>query len=137
MKTSIDPTPLLPPDWKEDKKLWEILGKIPKGNPGSNFVYMVRQKLARKMPIPSVRLSWFTSHLPSFTLPRRWLGGFAIVAVCLMLLAVWSKWPCYEPKVLEVSSSVFEKNELKDSTQLVQNHEWVQDFEVIEHLDEL
>jgi hypothetical protein len=111
-----------PSDWNEDQELWNLLGKSPKEDAGSNFLYLVRQKLT---PEPkhigsNKRFSWF----------QGWVGGLSTAAACLLVLAV------FLPKSPQntVSSKRIESFELAS---LAQNYELIQDLEVIEKLDEL
>lgn len=123
----------IPPDWNEDRRLWEALGKVPEYRAPSNFAYRIRQKLAAESV---AKRPW---KLPSFSFPslvRGWVGGLVTVLACLTLLFTWTRHPQPPSMDMELTDLLPEKTEV-ELAQLAQHYELIQDLEVIEKLDEL
>ena len=124
----------IPPDWNEDRTLWEALGRLPQQRPPSNFAYRVHQKLTEK---PNAVHSW---KLPGLLLPslvsfgRGWAAALVAVAACLTLLFTWTHQPVAPSEgVVGLATD----NSEVELAQLAQHYELIQDLEVIENLDEL
>jgi len=130
---------IIPPDWKEDKKLWETLGILPRVRPPTNFTYIVHQKL--------LVLSKKKGMVVSFSigsLLRGWMGGFLTATACFLLLIPFLRRPQAEStKTLSQVSSLQtpSKNSVAltetEVALLAQHYELIQDLDIIEHLDEL
>jgi hypothetical protein len=122
----------LPPDWKGDERLWEVLGKAPETAVPTNFAYMVRQKLAETKEAKP-RQSWLNS--------LRWLfRGVGIAAACSIVFMVSLKMsqqsdrPEWQTQAVIPMETADPKMEL---AAIAQDYELIQDLEVIQHLDQL
>ncbi len=125
---------IIPPDWKEDQKLWEMLGRLPRIKPPSNFAHMIHRKLEKKEVFSRKRESFLP--VPIQSLFRGWLGGFVTATACFLLLISWIRHSP-SPSSPRPSSAVIrsEKDKVK-TAMLAQHYELIQDLEMIEHLDE-
>ncbi len=124
----------LPPDWNDDRKLWDVLGKTPSQRPPSNFAYMVRKQLdAAPATTKRARFSPFAwlkaSPFQGFTF------GLSAIAACVMLLVFLGPQPAQ--KTSAVKPITVASNDTEDFTQVAPHVELIQDLDVIEHLDEL
>lgn len=118
-----------PPDWDQDKKLWELLGKSRPISPASNFLYEIRQKLVSKKS--TIRSSSLLLSFLSWS--RGWSAKLVLVAACATILLVFIP----RKTVLQETSNSSSTKETVQLVQLAQNYELIQDFEVIENLDKL
>ena len=126
-----------PPDWNDDRKLWDVLGRLRPSPPPSNFLYCIRQKLARtNQKSPWTILSWLAPRLDSIVSPGRRIWTLAGVAACLLLVAVILQFRMPQNRLVDYAKDSNGETVVEIS-QLAQNYELLQDFEVIEHLDEL
>jgi hypothetical protein len=113
-----------PDDWKDDRKLWDTLGSLKRLPPPSDFEYQVRQKLDARMA-SSERSG--ISRLPSLILLRRWVWGMATAVACLVVAMVVLKSHVLRPA----------SNGETEVASIAEHCDMLQDFEVIENLDEL
>jgi hypothetical protein len=123
----------LPPDWKGDERLWEVLGKAPQTRVPTNFAYMVRQKLAETKQVKP-RQSWLHS--------LRWLfRGVGIAAACSIVFMVSLKMSQRsdrpEWQTTQAVVSVDTSDPKMELAAIAQDYELIQDLEVIQHLDQL
>ncbi|MBI4028573.1 MAG: hypothetical protein HY360_26535 [Verrucomicrobia bacterium] len=129
----------MPPDWNNDRNLWDAMGKLPENRLPSNFAYMVRQKLkpqAKTVPMkPVLPVSWLS--IPLRSLFGGWPAVMAVAVACLALLLVLMRQP--EGNAPEVVRKVPQPSPVEEVelAQLAQHYELIQDLEVIENLDEL
>ena len=119
------------PDWNEDRKLWELLGKVPSQRPPSNFAYSVHQKLQEKTSFTSQKRTW--SLLSLF---RNWSTGLVTVAACFAILFAFIQFPVPQNTVSPEGTQARIESSF-EIVQFAQNFELIQDMEVIENLDSL
>ena len=123
----------LPPDWNNDRKLWDALGKAPAQQPPSNFAYLLRQKLAAS-PATVKRhgfspFAWLkTSPFEGFA-----LGLVAVTACVMLMIALTSQPISHSPSARAMMLVSVDP----DFSQAAPHVELIQDLDVIEHLDEL
>lgn len=126
-----------PPDWNDDRRLWDLLDKAPNRKPPSNFAHMVRQRLATETA-PARRgfspFAWFrTSPFQGFAF------GLGAVAACVLLMVFFTAGPAPRdgsPRAVQYAANDT-GNGNGDFSQAAPDFELIQDMEVIEHLDEL
>ncbi len=115
----------IPPDWNEDRKLWNALGVLPRQRPPSNFAWSVRRKL-QATPVPgSVGLSSLRALL------RSWTFQVSLATACFVLgFVLWQvKQPAARNGSNENAHLVVQLVALNGDLELIQ------DLDVIEHLD--
>jgi hypothetical protein len=125
----------MPPDWKDDAKLWQAMD-TPTPKTSSNFNYVVRQRIRElaKQKQKSQRNLIFTNLLHFF---KSWTGGVALATACLVIGLVMWQSPNTSNNPQEVFSPLNNKSEPVELAYLAQNLDIIQDMDVIEHLDEL
>ena len=117
----------LPPDWNEDRKLWNALGALPRQRPPSNFAWSVRRKL-QAAPAPK------TGGWPALrTLWRAWTFQVALATACCAL--GFTLWQVARPAVGNGSNE--NARVVAQLVALNGDLELIQDLDVIEHLDTL
>ncbi|MDD2709598.1 MAG: hypothetical protein PHV34_16555 [Verrucomicrobiae bacterium] len=115
----------MPPDWNEDRRLWEVLRKMPRAKPPSNFNWMVRQKLAREqapdevISKPESGYSWIFHHWVRIAVP-------AAACAVILLMGLY----------LNMGRTA-NGGEGVEFCLMAQHVEMLQDLEVIENLDQL
>ena len=127
----------IPPDWNDDKKLWKLLGQLPKEAAPTDFAHGVRQKLAKQEK--EGREEWKGGAMEWVAVYRRWIGfaGLAVAAAAVMVfLTPETSWKAGNESVgYLLPHASDEVVELTFATQ--HDEDLTQDFEVIEHLDQL
>ena len=127
------------PDWKDDSKLWNALGNLPKQAPSSNFSHMVHQKIADSSSRKSRIWNALQQHLfPTPQIKRGWIAGLSLATVCLTLTLIlpFSRFSgSSNPRNTILFTET--QTEVDAVESIVMNPDFLNDLDVILHLDEL